>query len=97
VDQRETDFGKTRSEAIRLVKLALDQAGMGVAPTVYPVKMLPPDAHSAAPEPATAPVNPEQVARTQADVSPSNELDEQLTQERARKAGQDMLNNPAHP
>ncbi len=95
VDQRETDFGKTRSEAIRLVKLALDHAGMGVPPTVYPVKMLAPDASPPAAAPVAAPVSPENVARAQADVSPSNELDEQLTQERARKADQDMLNTPA--
>ncbi len=97
VDQRQTDFGKTRSEAIRLVKLALDQACMGVPATIYPIKMLPADSDDLAPEAAPSPVQPEQVASTQADVSPSNELDEQLTQERARKADQDMLNSPGKP
>ena len=97
VDQRETDFGKARSEAIRLVKLALEQAGMGVAATVYQVKMLPDDAASPVPAAAPPPVQPAEVASAQADVSPSTELDDQLTQERARKAGQDMLNAPGRP
>ncbi|MFD1710497.1 mechanosensitive ion channel domain-containing protein [Ottowia flava] len=95
VDQRETDFGKARSEAIRLVKLALEQAGMGIATTVYQVKMLPPDAASPAPDPIPAPVQAAEVASAQGDVSPSTELEDQLTQERARKAGQDMLNTPS--
>ena len=98
VDQRETDFGKARSEAIRLVKLALEQAGMGIAATVYQVKMLPPaDAEAPPPAPAPATVLPAEVASAQADVSPNTELDEQLDEERARKAGQDMLNAPGRP
>ena len=94
VDQRQTDFGKARSEGIRLVKLALDQAQMAVPPAIYQVRMLPDDAPPPAPPGDAAPVTPAQIASAQADVSPSTELDEQLAQERARKAGQDMLNTP---
>lgn len=97
VDQRETDFGKARSEAIRLVKLALEKADLTSSATVYQVKLLTEEALAAeadAPAPVAA-VNPQAVAQAQGDVSPSTELDEQLTQERARQADQDMLNAPA--
>ena len=109
VDQRQTDFHKARSEAIRLVKAALEEAGMDLPEPTYRVQWVaPPGAPGAAdaapvlpaaapaapaPEPAR-PVDPEALARTQADVSPNTELDEQIAQERARKADQDMLRTP---
>ncbi|MDO5690926.1 MAG: mechanosensitive ion channel family protein [Pseudomonadota bacterium] len=96
VDQRESDFGKVRSEAIRLVRQALAQACIEPPAPVQRVQLI-----GAAPavDAPVAPAAPEAVdhaalARTQADVSPSTELDEQLSQERARKADQDMLRLP---
>ena len=112
VDQRQTDFVKARSEAIRLVKTALEDAGMDLPEPIYRVQLTLPEGHDAdtaaaalppvlaplvAPTPAAAapaPVDPQAVVRTQGDVSPNTELDAQIAQERARKAGQDMLQAP---
>lgn len=98
VDQRETDFGKARSEAIRLVRQALAQACIRPPEPVQRVELLQPSPAASAAAPAAdeslASVDPVALARTQGDVSPSTELDEQLSQERARKADQDMLRAP---
>ena len=112
VDQRQTDFVKARSEAIRLVKTALEDAGMDLPEPIYRVQLTLPEGHDAdtaaaalppvlaplvAPTPAAAapaPVDPQAVVRTQGDVSPNTELDAQIAQARARKAGQDMLQAP---
>ena len=114
VDQRQTDFAKARSEAIRLVKTALESAGMDLPEPIYRVQLTVPEgahhAHAtgalpvalapmtappaAGAAPAPAPVDPQALARTQADVSPNTELDAQIAQERARKTGQDMLQAP---
>ncbi|QTD45876.1 mechanosensitive ion channel family protein [Ottowia testudinis] len=110
VDQRQTDFFKARSEAIRLVKTALEEAGMDLPEPIYRVQLAVPEgAHDTAPlpaalapaaapppePPAAAPVDPQALARTQGDVSPNTELDAQIAQERARKADQDMLRAPS--
>ena len=39
VDQRENDFSKTKSEAIRLVKVAFDKAGFEMPEPIYRVRM----------------------------------------------------------
>ena len=98
VDQRQTDFGKARSEGIRLVKLALDGAGMAVPSPTYQVQLLPAASGSSPAEPPPPPpAKPEETAPSAADLKPSTDLDEQLTQERARKAEDDMLNAPSGP
>ena len=109
VDQRQTDFVKARSEAIRLVKTALEDAGMDLPEPIYRVQLTAPEgaaptdtpalpaalAPVVAPPPAApAPVDPQALARTQADVSPNTELDAQIAQERARNAARDMLQSP---
>ena len=98
VNQAETDFGKARSEAIRLVRNALQQAGVCSPSTVQRIQLVRGDAAAAPPpggdgQPVRA-VDPHAVARSQADVSPSDELDKQLDAERARKADTDMLRAP---
>ena len=97
VDQRQTDFGKARSEGIRLVKLALDGAGMAVPSPTYQVQLLPAASGSSPAEPPPPPAKPEETSPSAADLKPSTDLDEQLTQERARKAEDDMLNAPSGP
>ena len=113
VDQRQTDFVKARSEAIRLVKTALEDAGMDLPEPIYRVQLTAPEGTLAAEPPAlpatlaplappppssppeaAAPVDPQALARTQADVSPNTELDAQIAQERARNAARDMLQSP---
>lgn len=100
VDQRQTDFHKARSEAIRLVKTALEEAGMDLPEPTYRLQWMGGAGPQAVPSPATTPpeptrpVDPDALARTQADVSPNTDLDDQIAQERARKADQDMLRAP---
>lgn len=96
VDQRQTDFGKVRSEAIRLVRQALAQACIEPPAPVQRVQLVETVPAVDAPVAPAVPeaVDPTALARTQGDVSPSTELDEQLSEERARKADQDMLRVP---
>lgn len=47
VDQRQTDFVKARSEAIRLVKTALEDAGMDLPEPIYRVQLTLPEGHDA--------------------------------------------------
>ena len=101
VDQRQTGYDKARSEAIRLVKTALEDAGMDLPEPTYRVQLTSPapDFSDVAPPPASAgtvagQVDPAAVASQQGDVSPDTELDAQIAQERARKADQDMLRAP---
>ena len=97
VNQRETGFFKARSEAIRLVKKALEDAGMDLPEPTYRVQLVQPAAHTAAATAQTQPitsVDPRAVARDQGDVSPETELDDQIAEERARKASEDMLQAP---
>ena len=97
VNQRETGFFKARSEAIRLVKKALEDAGMDLPEPTYRVQLVQPAAHAdtatAQTQPVTS-VDPRAVARDQGDVSPETELDDQIAEERARKASEDMLQAP---
>ena len=86
-----------RSEAIRLVKKALEDAGMDLPEPTYRVQLVQPAAHTAAATAQTQPVtsvDPRAVARDQGDVSPETELDDQIAEERARKASEDMLQAP---
>ncbi|MEX2400917.1 MAG: mechanosensitive ion channel family protein [Rhodothermales bacterium] len=75
VDQRETDFIKASSEAIRLVKAALDEADIEMPEPVYRIMT------KAWPEREKAPgksaVDVESQAR-QIDVAPDGKLDEQI-------------------
>ena len=74
VDQRSADFLKVRSEAIRLVKRALDAAGIAMPEPTQSIRLLSPEAVRPAPEgPA-----PPQVR----DVAPDRTLDEAIREER---------------
>ncbi len=96
VDQRETGFAKARSEAIRLVKKALEDAGMDLPEPTYRVQLVhaPTVEEDTATQPPISHVDPAAVAREQGDVSPDTELDDQIAKERARKAHEDMLQSP---
>jgi len=52
VDQRQTDFFKARSEAIRLVKTALEDAGMDLPEPIYRVQLAMPEGAPPADAPA---------------------------------------------
>lgn len=97
VNQRQTAFGKARSEAIRLVKKALEDAGMDLPEPTYRVHLS--QMAEAAPAPAHAPAlasadgrpNPRAISQGQADVSAEDELTAEIARERASNASEDML------
>ncbi len=82
LDQRQTDFFKARSEAIRVVKAAFDDAGIDTRAPIYQVTM-PSEEERAAPRAITEEL---EVGDTAADVT----LDEQVESERAAQ-GPDLL------
>lgn len=89
VDQRNTDFFKAQSEAIRLVKCAFDDAGIEMPAPIYQVE-LSREVERAAPTAARAPAMPAEAGDTAADVR----LDAQVESERAAQ-GPDLLDEEA--
>ena len=84
VDQREADFVKVRSEALRLVKSAFDEAGIEMPEPIYRVNLVelgPPE-----PPPKPAPAAPET-----ADVAPETTLDEQVRQDLSASDEENLL------
>lgn len=94
VDQRQADFGRVQSEAFRLIKRALDDAGIATPSPEYRVALsgerlsgspvTPP-----APAPRPAPTDAE--AEEQRDVSVDRALDEQIEEERRKTDQEDLL------
>lgn len=82
VDQREVDFYKVRSEAIRLVKEHFDDAGITMPEPTYRVQMV--EAAAARPREAE-----DAAAAGTGDISVDRHLDEQIAAERAGE--EDML------
>jgi small conductance mechanosensitive channel len=94
VDQREADFRKVQSEGIRLVKAALEDAGIDLPEPIYRVQMVERAAGRGA-EPAQASRAPSKPVPPQADVSRDDALDAQIDEERAKqKPGDDLLARP---
>ena len=85
LDQRDTDFFKARSEAIRIVKGAFDDAGIDMRSPIYQVT-LDPETERREPRAAHAVPEPAEVGDTAADIT----LDEQVESERAAQ-GPDLL------
>lgn len=97
VDQRSHEFVMVRSEAIRLVKLALEEAGMDLHRPIYRVQLSEPQAE--APEPATGPAAEHRVRskRRQAavDLGVNRELQEQIDEDRQSRDEPDLLDSQA--
>jgi len=91
VDQREADFYKVSSEAIRLVKEAFDEAGIEMPEPTFNVKTQAVEGPGIR-RPAAEEL-PEQVRRRaqDADVRVASELDEQIREDRAASDGGDLL------
>ena len=90
VDQRESDLGKVRSEAIRRIKAAYAQAGIEPPRTVYHVLTTREDVQGA------PPVDQEPVHDADADTSVNRDIDEQLAQaQQAAEADTNLLEPPA--
>ena len=85
LDQRDTDFFKARSEAIRIVKGAFDDVGIDMRSPIYQV-MMDPETQRREPQAVHAIPEPAEVGDTAADVT----LDEQVESERAAP-GPDLL------
>lgn len=94
VDQRENDFSKTKSETIRLVKVAFDEAGFEMPEPIYRVRMrevgLPHQSEPSASDSA------DQVAsggesQEEADTSVDQSIDQQLETARQTENEPDLL------
>ena len=80
IDQRNTDFLKARSEAIRLVKSAFDDAGIEMPEPIYRIHMA--DISNAEPPaPTEATSSSEQAARQDVDVTTDDTMQQQLQTE----------------
>lgn len=90
VDQRSTSFGRARSESIRLVRRALEKAGVDLPDPSYRVAL----AHTPTGTPP-APTQAEEEGR-EGDLSAERHLDRQIEQEEA-SFGRDNLLDPNAP
>lgn len=80
IDQRNTDFLKARSEAIRLVKSAFDDAGIEMPEPIYRIHMA--DMNNAEPPaPTEATTSSQQAARQDVDVTTDDTMQQQLQTE----------------
>ncbi|NBC15042.1 MAG: mechanosensitive ion channel [Gammaproteobacteria bacterium] len=93
MDTRETDFGKVRSQAIKLVKEAFDEAGISMPLPQQRLEVLQADASAGEPPPAPTRQQPSQLPPPVAapDITPNRHLDEKVDHERARGDGKDLL------
>ena len=93
VDQRDTDFLKARSEAIRLVKAAFDKAGIEMPEPIYRIHMaeMPLAAdHSTAAAASAAPVG-SPPASAAVDVSTDTTIEEQVQDELQHSEEENLL------
>ena len=97
VDQSQADFGRVRSEAIRLVKIALERAEVSMPSPEYVVAMRGgelPRVEDAFPRgrPSTrAEESAERPVAEQQDVSVDSTLDEQIAEDRSESGERDLL------
>ena len=105
VDQREADFGRVRSEAIRLVKLRLESAGVTMPSPEYIIRMAGEPGTGAGPargpkvaEPTPAPeFEVADVRRKQEDVSPDLAVDRQIEADRVESGERNLLDPDGEP
>jgi small conductance mechanosensitive channel len=85
IDQRTADFAKVRGEAIRRVKLALDEAGIDMPEPIQTIRLkqvrMAPSETTAAPGPSTESAAERETETV--DVSPDTQLDEQIKEDLA--------------
>ncbi|HSM11987.1 MAG TPA: mechanosensitive ion channel family protein, partial [Lysobacter sp.] len=83
LDQREVDFLKTRSEAIRRVKCAIEDEGMDMPEPIYRVHLTSRDGTGPSAGATPSPRKPRAPEEVQPDLSVNHELDDQVARERA--------------
>ena len=96
VDQGRADFLKVRSEAIRLLKQAFDAAGVSMPEPLYRVRLAgtTPGMAPASGEADTVPAagrRPRYGPTVAIDIAPQAQLERQISSERRRHAGDDLL------
>ncbi len=97
IDQKRTNFGAARGEALRQVKLALEQAGMELPEPIYRLKI---DNVAAATGAETAADQADSGAATTAarpsgHIRKSSDISEKVAAERGTAGGQDLLDAAA--
>ena len=98
VDQRSHDFVAVRSEAIRSLKLALEEAGMDMPEPIYRVQLSQPEiSASAEPQHQRQHKDAEGIHRQaeEVDLGVNRELQQQIDEERQSRNEPDMLNEKA--
>lgn len=90
MDRRDAEFDRVRSEAIRVVKHRLEEAGITLPSPEYLVRMVSEPALESPEQKPTAPAK--QV--THADVSVDNAVDQQIEAERQTSDEEDLLEGP---
>jgi small-conductance mechanosensitive channel len=97
VDQRRHEFLLVRSEAIRLVKLALEAAEMDMPEPIYRLQLTQRDAAVASAAPASAPApRPASVPASPVDTRAVHDVREQIDAEAPENTATDLL-DPAAP
>ncbi|MBT8070234.1 MAG: mechanosensitive ion channel family protein [Gammaproteobacteria bacterium] len=98
IDQRESDFQKTRSEAQRLIKEAFDDAGVVMPEPIYTINLRRPQQKpprgATALQPPTAPPSVQGVT-DEADTRVDTGVDEQIEADRKAQADKDLLDRNA--
>lgn len=91
IDQRDTDFLKARSEAIRLVKTAFDHAGIEMPEPIYRILMT--DTQTKGDEKPSVPAAPAAVMQAEAevDVSTDDSIEQQFQQELSKSDEENLL------
>lgn len=102
IDQRTTDFAKARSEALRLTKRAIEEAGIGLPEPIYRLRF--DDGAAAAPVAAAARAKRPTKAQPAVaespevgDASKENAVEEKVAAERAQDRERDLLDPAAPP
>eukprot|EP00903_Cladosiphon_okamuranus_P004167 g4165.t1 len=95
LDQRESDFLKTKSETIRLVKMAYDAAGIEMPEPIYRVYLkggLPsPEVPAATPEKPRRKPDTEEFDVELSDTSPDRTIDDQIEAEKEERKDENLL------
>lgn len=91
VDQRSAEFARVRSEAIRLIKLRLEAAGVSLPSPEYLVRLTGGPAGVEPPPPEVRPAAPASIEEAQADVSVDDAVDRQIEEERRVSDEENLL------
>lgn len=100
VNQKEASFIKVRSEAIRAVKTAFDEAGIVMPEPIYRVRLTQTGETQAAAQVPSASATPKVYqdkvdTRDVQDVSPDRAVEERVEEEQAQDKGQNLLSDKA--